>query len=127
MSKSTNLQVYTLNSEWTLTFLAAWRTLEKTINPAMQFLIRCAECKQFSIDVVRSVKDENVVIGLQCQTNNCGVTIKFEKPIDPSADDFPERFRKDRPSSELTAPKGKKAKANKAYYEELTEILLESE
>ena len=79
-------------------FVASWRTFEKTLNPAVSFILSCAHCDQQNMEVINSKKIDRTIIGLQCQTEGCGQTIKFEKPISMDDESMPERF--------LSYPKG---------------------
>lgn len=97
--------IWTLPTRWGLPFLAAWRTFEKTINPAFVFIIRCANCGASGKDRVRfvkSVKTPSAVIGIEC--NSCKQTLKFEDGIDSEAPDFPDRLRGPRADSILEPP-----------------------
>lgn len=118
-----NLKLYTLPEEWSYPLVASWRVFEKTLNPAFFFILRCGNCEEMNSDFVYSVKSNEVAIGIQCQTEGCGQTLKFDGKIDANADDFPERLRAPRPSSVLTGPDGKKPKTKKAQLKDIITIL----
>ena len=119
-----NLRIWTLPKEWVMNFVAAWRTFERTVNPAFQFLLRCTNCHQVgSAQFVKSVKGEGL-IGLQCQTSNCGQTIKFGRKIGTNDPDFPERFISD-PPTVLDSPDGDIADPADEDRELITELLFD--
>ncbi len=102
-----DFEVYEMPEELTMPLLAAVRLLERTLNPAFSFVLRCLSCGKYEVGPVASVKDEGSIIGLQCAS--CKRTIKFTRPLRFDADDFPDRLRK-QPASALTEPGKGKAK-----------------
>jgi hypothetical protein len=89
----TDKLVFTMPKEWCYAFLAAWRTFERSMNPAFYFLIRCGNCGATGspkVQPVKSKKKPTAVLGIQCQ--QCKTALKFEGLIDSKADDFPQRL-----------------------------------
>lgn len=116
--------IWTLPANWTMTFLAGWRTLEATLNPAFVFQLVCSKCHKRDVAVVHSAKRDSKLIGLECKV--CGQTIKFEAPLDSEAADFPERLQK-RAASTLEPPSGAKLKTDNMVLEMVTEVLFEEQ
>jgi hypothetical protein len=106
-------EVYELPEDLTMPLLAAVRLLERSINPAFSFVLRCLNCSQYRVKPVASASGDGSVIGLQCHNPDCLRTIKFLRPLRWDADDLPERLRQ-QPASALKAPKDKKAKVTPA-------------
>ena len=102
-------EVYELPEELTVPLLAAIRLMERTINPAFSFVLRCLNCGEYVIKSVKSKKDPSSIIGLQCHNTECKRTIKFARPLRLDADDIPERLRQ-QPASALKEPGKAKAK-----------------
>ena len=98
--KRDKLRLFELPEEYTDSFVAAYRVMEKTVNPAFYIVFHCAKCGASKAQFVHSVKNESVIIGIQCRSPGCGQTIKFMRPIDRHAPDFPDRL-KDYPKSAL--------------------------
>ena len=121
MAKSSDLRIYTLPEVWALPLVAAWRTFEKTINPAFKFVLYCVNCGEANAEIVRSRKAKDAIIGIQCQADDCGQTIKFEVPIDPEAEDFPARLESFPPS----ALKSKHTKEKQSINEDLAAMVLD--
>lgn len=91
---SDNLRVYEMPNEWVETFAAAWRVMEKSLNPAFWFLMKCGKCGEIGdkhIDFVKAKKKKGAILGMQCE---CGQTIKFVGYLNPASDTFPARLRK---------------------------------
>lgn len=109
MAKSESFEVFELPEELTIPLLAAIRLMERAVNPAYQFVLRCGNCGNYIIRPVGSVKGDGKIIGLQCFDQECKRTIKFAKPLDWTADDLPERLRH-QPATALTEPGKSKAK-----------------
>ena len=109
------LKVHTLPKEFTLPLVAAWRTLEKTINPVFKMIMRCSSCGKMS-DLnntqgpafILSKKKKHgmpIIIGIQCKTEGCDMVIKFEEPISTGDESFPARFQK-QPATALSDADG---------------------
>lgn len=128
MAKKQELTVWTLPADLVIPFLAAVRLMERTANPAFDFLMRCNSCKQVNVRAVRSVKDPHSIIGYQCQVEECGTTIKFERKLDFRAPDFPARL-KDVPESALVEPTNVKPKVtpDPKWIDEAFEIVMHDE
>ena len=101
-------------------FVASWRTFEKTLNPAVRFILSCTNCNQQNMKVISSKKTGKTTIGLQCQTEDCGQTIKFERPL-AMDESMPERFH-DYPE---TALKGEHVSKKGRLDKELAKTVLE--
>lgn len=87
-------RVHLLPKSWTLPFTAAWRTFERTLNPAFSFLIKCENCGAVGhpdVTFVASKKNPKAVLGLEC--TKCLTTIKFEGTIDGDHREFPKRLK----------------------------------
>lgn len=112
-----DLEVHVMPEEFILPFIAAWRVLERCINPIFSFPVRCNKCGKNSeaqhsqgpafVLSKKTKKDKPVLIGIQCQTENCDMVIKFETPISSGDKDFPQRLA-GYPDSVLQGPNGKK-------------------
>lgn len=133
MSSKKDLEIWVLPKEMVLPLVAAWRTLEKSINPAINFILQCSKCgKGTATDgsqgptFILSVKKKNdmpVLIGLQCKTEGCTMVVKFEKPISPADPDFPSKLQK-YPATALTDPNGKTgSKVSTKALETVTKLL----
>lgn len=100
---SKELEVWILPEDMVLPFLAAFRTLEKSVNPVFTFPMKCSKCNKFSdgtgsqgptfVKSKKKKRDFDVVIGIKCETEGCNMVIKFERPISPGDDDFPQRLK----------------------------------
>ena len=104
-----DFEVYELPEDLTMPLLAAVRLMERTINPAFSFVLRCLNCGEYRVKAVASKKAAKTIIGLQCFNPECKRTIKFVRPLSWDADDFPERLRQQPPSA-LKEPDKSKAK-----------------
>ena len=104
-----DFEVYELPEDLTMPLLAAVRLMERTINPAFSFVLRCLNCGEYQIKSVASKKDPKTIIGLQCHNDECKRTIKFARPLRWDADDLPERLRQ-QPVSALKEPGKEKAR-----------------
>lgn len=124
--KKKKLTVWTLPEELVIPFLAAVRMMERTVNPAFDFLLRCNACKQIMVKPVRSVKDKNSIIGFQCGIEDCGQTIKFGRKMNFKAPDFPTRLY-GVPESGLIEPEGiwAKVKPDPNWVDDAFKILME--
>ncbi len=121
-----NLTVYLLPKRWVIPFLAAYRVMERSLNPAFTFILRCAKCGKMGGDKVKYVmsrKNPEAIIGLQCE--NCGQTVKLEGMIDPKSKGFPKRLRKEHPS--VLEIDGKTAKDGDLDPGDVTKILFKNE
>ena len=85
-----------LDSEYNLSFVAAWRTFERVMNPAFYFMLVCPTCNATGGDdggphpvYSKKIKDRKVLIGIMC---GCGRVLKFGGGIDPKAKTFPQRL-----------------------------------
>lgn len=105
--KKEELHVWTLPEEMVIPLLAAWRLLERGINPAFDFLMRCNKCGKMSAETVRSIKDDTAFIGIRCKTEGCGQVVKFGRQMRIDDPDMPERL-KTPPKSVLIPPEGGK-------------------
>lgn len=113
------LTIYKLPEELSLVLVAAFRTLERTINPVFSFPFKCNNCGRLSdaqqnqgpqfVLSKKTKKGMPIIIGVQCQTEGCGMTLKFLKPISAGDKDFPQRLI-EAPASALEDPKGKSGK-----------------
>ena len=103
--KKEDLQVWTLPEEMVIPLLAAWRLLERGINPAFDFLMRCNKCGEMGAESVQSVKNDGSFIGIRCKTEGCGQVVKFGRPMSVEDSDMPERL-KTSPKSVLIPPDG---------------------
>ena len=103
MAKKQELTVWGLPEELVLPLLAAVRLMERTINPAFDFVLRCNKCGGMEVESVQSVKDDGTTIGIRCKADGCGQVIKFGRKLDKTAPDFPARLLAI-PDSALTAP-----------------------
>lgn len=131
-----DLNIWTLDEDMVLPFVAAWRILERSINPAMSLIIKCNKCGKMSTaqqdqgpNFVVSKKQKKglpVLIGIQCQTDGCGQVIKLGRPVSPADQDFPSRLQK-RPPSALTDPHGKTGKKLTSKGLEEVQVLLNLE
>lgn len=93
MAEKTKRKVHLLPRSWVYPFTAAFRTFEKTLNPAFSFLMKCEDCGAAgfpNVQFVHSKKNPKAVIGMEC--TKCLNTIKFEGTIDGDAEDFPARL-----------------------------------
>ncbi len=116
-----DLEVHTIPEEFSLPFVAAWRVLERCLNPIFSFPIKCSKCGRISnaqnnqgpafVTSNKTKDGKPILIGLQCRTEDCNMVIKFEKPISPGDSDFPKRLSP-YPSSILQKPEGKKKVAS---------------
>lgn len=107
--------------------------MERTVNPVFSFPFKCNKCGKLSEAqsnqgpaFVLSKKQKNgspIVIGIQCNTEGCGMVIKFEKPISAGDSDFPARLQNP-PESGLVDPKGKSGKKISSKDLELVASLL---
>lgn len=127
MAKKPNRQVWVMPKRWILNFMAAWRTFERTLNPAFAFLFKCVNCGAVGyplIRMVKSVSSERAFIGMEC--TECLNTIKFEEPVSDEDDDFPERLKK-RGISVLVPPDGEAANSDFDLedIEDIAELLFE--
>lgn len=99
----TDLEVHILPEELTLPLFAAWRTLEKCLNPVFSFPLKCSSCQKLSagdgsqgpsfIVSKKKLNGQAVIIGIQCVTEGCKMVVKFERSISPGNEDFPSRLR----------------------------------
>lgn len=129
-----DLEVWTLDEDLVMPFIAGWRVMERSLNPAMSMIIKCNKCGKVSTAqqdqgpaFVLSKKKKNgmpIIIGIQCYTEGCGMVIKFGRQISPADSDFPSRLQK-KPPSALTDPQGKAGKKLTAKGLEEVESLLE--
>ena len=114
-----DLKVHTLPEEMVLPLVASWRTMEKSLNPVFSIIMKCSSCGKLS-DIngnqgpafILSKKVKNglpILIGIQCKTEDCDMVIKFEKPISPGDESFPQRLQK-HPVTALTDTNGKSGK-----------------
>lgn len=127
-----DLEVHVMPEEFILPFIAAWRVLERCINPVFSFPIRCNKCGRMSdaqrsqgpafVTSSKSKNDKPVLIGIQCTTENCDMVIKFEKPISPGDDDFPQRLS-GYPDSVLQKPSGTKKAVDRKDLELIESLL----
>lgn len=132
MATEVKNEIWVLPSEMVLTFVAAYRTLEKCMNPIFSFPTKCSKCGKLSDAMgnqgphfVKSKKTRNgeeVIIGIQCKTEGCNMVLKFEKPISPGDPDFPQRLKK-QPTTALTMPTGKEGDVEKKYMETINHLL----
>ena len=116
-------RVWLLPEDLVLPMLAAVRLLEKSMNPAFDFVLRCNQCGQMNVQSVASVKDKDVTIGIACNTEGCGEVIKFERKLDRNDSDFPARLQKV-PDSALTPPAGKTKKTSPKWIADAFRIVL---
>lgn len=124
MSKK-KLRVWKLPAELSIPYLAAFRLIERSVNPAFDLILRCNNCGGMNNAVVSSVNRKSKKIGIQCSNKNCGQTLKFEEPIDVEAKGFPDRLRK-APESALVPPKGaKKTKPDPEWTDEVFGIVFD--
>ncbi len=125
------LEVHTMPEEFTLAFVAAWRVMERCLNPVFSFPIKCNKCGKMSDAqhsqgpsfVTSNKSGKHRLIGMQCHTDDCDMVIKFEKPISSADKSFPNRLV-DYPPSVLQKPDGTKQYAKRKDLE-LLESLLE--
>lgn len=119
-------KLFVLAERWGIAFTAAWRTMERTVNPAFYFLLKCSGCGSIGAPTIRFVKSkkrENAIIGLEC--TSCLTTVKFDGMLDPSDESFPARLL-ERPASVLAMPGGKPLKDGEPP-EEYVEMMLSPE
>lgn len=112
----------TLPEEWIYPFAAAWRVFERTLNDAFHFVMVCSVCGKSGaehIEFVRSNKTDLTIIGLQCK---CGNTIKFERPLSLTDEDFPQRLAH-RPKTVLETNDHKPEKVKQSVLDEITELV----
>ncbi len=128
-----DLEVHVMPEEFVLPFIAAWRVLERCLNPIFSFPIRCSKCGRNSdaqhsqgpafVLSSKKVNDKPLMIGVQCKTEGCNMVIKFETPISSGDDDFPQRLS-GYPDSVLQKPSGTKKAVDRKDLD-LIESLLE--
>ena len=126
------MKIHILPEELVLPFVAAWRVLEKSVNPVFSFPMKCNSCGKMSENTqsqgpafVLSNKQKNgmpVLIGIQCKTEGCDMVVKFEKPISPGDESFPARLQK-YPKSALSEPDGVPGKISTKGLEEIKTLL----
>lgn len=126
------LEVWTLPEDLVLPLIAAWRVMEKSLNPAFSFPMKCSKCGKLSDanknqgpQFTRSKKERNgfpIIIGIKCQTENCTMVIKFERPISPGDPDFPQRLKR-YPASALTDPEGAEGSVKEGYIKTVAKYL----
>ena len=127
-----NLKVHTLPKELVLPFVAAWRTLEKSLNPVFSMIMRCSSCGKMSDNnhtqgpsFILSKKKKNgmpIIIGLQCMTEDCDMVIKFEEPISPGDNNFPSRLQSF-PKTALSEAGGTPGKISTKGLEDIKSLL----
>lgn len=123
--KRQKLEVWTLPEDLVLPLLAAVRLMERTINPAFDFIFRCNKCGEMDVKEVKSAKGDGTTIGIRCEADGCGQVIKFGRKLDLNASDFPARL-KSSPDSALVPPGEEKSKvtaSNKWIQEAFTLVL----
>lgn len=121
------LRVWTMPGELAIPFLAAVRLMERTVNPAFDFLLRCNHCGGTTVKAVRSVKKAHVLIGFQCQNDDCKEVVKFAEPIDFKSSTFPARL-KDQPDSAIIPPASSKtSKPDTKWIDEAFKLVMEDE
>lgn len=117
------LNIGILPEELVLPLLGSIRTIERTLNPAFKVVLTCQNCGGWA-KTVPSKKKKGQYIGIQCTGEDCGQTIKFEKPLDFRSASMPERLR-DMPDSALIYEGYDKPKVSKEWVKEVFEIMMD--